>query len=140
MLEREFNIKISRGEDKHEKELLFFVSEEDERERDGDEENLVVDPCHQNLLKLLDRILLAIAIFIAIVVCSAFTCIILLSNSKFNLHSYHVTLKSNYPLLPYDQRSNTTRNTIFLDNDIMLNGNLYFEWNSMELCNNLQRK
>ena len=66
MLRRELSIQMARGRDEDEKELLFFISDECENERE--EDNRIVDPCHQNLLTLLDRLLLTTAIFIAIAV------------------------------------------------------------------------
>ena len=129
---------MGRKRDEDEKELLFFISDEYENERDGG--NRIVDPCHQILLNLLDRLLLTTAIFIAIVVCSAITCVIFFSSSKSHPHSYDITLRSDAPQLAFDQSFFTITNTIVVQNNTDQEDNLFFEWNAIELCNSLQRK
>ena len=65
MIDRgEGNFRVDRkGRRDDEKELLFFVSNEYD-DQIVDTDALTFDPCHQNLLSLLDKLMLATGIFI----------------------------------------------------------------------------
>ena len=115
-----------------EKELLFFI--EDEFERDEDTE--IVDPCHQYLLRLLDRLLLVTAMFITVVIGTSITIAIVYSNAaSSNLHSIDTTLKSDAPSLPRQEKSYAFKKAIALQDD-----DSRYEWNEIVLCSNLHRR
>ena len=123
---------IDKDTKEDEKELLFFI--EDEFERDEDTE--IVDPCHQYLLRLLDRLLLVTAMFITAVIGTSITIAIVYSNAaSSNLHSIDTTLKSDAPALPSHENSYVFENTVTLQDD-----DSRYEWNEIVLCSNLHRR
>jgi len=139
MIENDLHIQMGRKKEEDEKELLFFISDEYENERD--EDNKIVDPCHQNLLRLLDRLLLATGIFIAIVICTAITIVLCSRGSGFHYpHSLDITMKSNAPNLPHSQSFYITRKTIYLQDSGHLEVIPTIQTKSLILCNNLKRK
>ena len=132
MAERGLHNMVARESKEDEKELLFFISDEFERDEDAE----VVDPCHQNLLRLLDRLLLVTAMFITVVIGTSITIAIIYSHpGSFHPHSIDTTLKSNAPSLHGSQTRNKIKETIVIQSD-----HLDWEWNEIILCSNLQRK
>ena len=139
MIQTGLHIQMGRKIEEDEKELLFFISDEYENERD--EDNKIVDPCHQNLLRLLDRLLLATAIFIAIVICTAITIVVCSKSSDFHHpHSLDITLNSNAPTLPQNQSFYKARKTIYLQDYAHMEEGPTIQTKSLILCNNLKRK
>lgn len=139
MINNNFNVQVGRSREEDEKELLFFVSDEYENERD--EDNKVVDPCHQNLLRLLDRLLIATAIFITLVLCTSLAVVLCSKNSRLHHpHSLDITLKSNSPNLSHSQSVYTVNKTIYLRDNHRVEIAPRFKCKSLILCNNLERK
>ena len=132
MAEREINRWKNKDTKEDEKELLFFI--EDEYGRDEDAE--VVDPCHQNLMRLLDKLLLITAMFITVVIGTSITVAIIYTRTgPYHHHSIDTTLKSSSVSLPNDQSYYTIKDTITLQSE-----NSYLKWSDIILCSNLQRK
>lgn len=132
MAEREINIRRNNETKEDERELLFFI--EDEYDRDDDAE--VVDPCHQNLMRLLDKLLLITAMFITVVIGTSITvAIIYTRNGPYHHHSIDTTLRSSSLLLPNDQSYYSVKDTITMQSE-----NSYLKWSDIIFCSNLQRK
>ena len=132
MAEREINNWRNKDTKEDEKELLFFI----EDEYDRDEDAKIVDPCHQNLMRLLDKLLLVTAMLITVIIGTSITvAIIYTRNDPYYHHSIDTTLKSSSVSLPYDQSYYSIKDTITIQSE-----NSYLKWSDIILCNNLQRK
>ena len=124
--------KMNKETKEDEKELLFFI--EDEYDRDEDAE--VVDPCHQNLMRLLDKLLLITAMFITVVIGTSITVAIIYTRTgPYHHHSIDTTLKSSSVSLPNDQSYYSINDAITMQSE-----NSYLKWSDIILCSNLQRK
>ena len=127
---------MGRKREEDEKDLLFFIS--DEYEDETDEDTRVVDPCHQTLLSLLDKLLFATAVFISLVLLFTITILVYGAGSKSNPHLLDIALKSNALPLPLTE-------SMYMTNEIFVQQNPFeakenFRWDSLQLCNNIQRR
>ena len=136
----EGNFRVDRkGRRDDEKELLFFVSNEyDDPMVDTDA--LTFDPCHQNLLNLFDKLMLATGIFISIVLLTGVTILVFMSGTTSSPHLLNISLKSKAPSLTLSASEFTTNKTFNIRSDISENPDIFIKWSSITICNDLQRK
>ena len=141
MIDRgEGNFRVDRkGRQDDEKELLFFVSNEYDDQM-VDEDALAFDPCHQNLLNLFDKLMLATGIFISIVLLTAVTIVVFMSGTTSSPHLLNISLKSKAPSLTLSESVFTTNITFNITSYISENPDIFIKWSSITLCNDLQRK